>query len=107
MITIGIAEVDITPALGTRMSGLSEDRHATGILDPLFARAMVIDNGTDQLCFVTCDVLSVRRSTVVSARRPDDVDGDGDVDTSDLTTAIVNFTGALSCRLYTSPSPRD
>ncbi len=70
MITIGIAEVDITPPLGTRMSEPAyEDRHATGILDPLFARAMVIDNGTDQLCFVTCDVLSVRRSTVVNARQ--------------------------------------
>ena len=68
MLQIGCAEVDITPPLGIRMSGMWEDRHATEILDPLFARAMVIDNGVTQLCFVTCDVLSVRRSTVLNAR---------------------------------------
>lgn len=69
MLKVGVAEVDITPPLGIRMSGMWEDRHATEILDPLFARAMVIDNGETQLCFVACDVLSVRRSTVVNARQ--------------------------------------
>lgn len=68
MLQIGCAEVDITPPLGVRMSGLFEDRHVSAIHDPLYARAMVIDNGSRQLCFITCDLLSLKRSTVLKAR---------------------------------------
>ena len=68
MLSIGCAEVDVTPALNVRMAGLFEDRHVSAIHDPLYARAMVIDNGSRQLCFVTCDLLSLKRSTVLNAR---------------------------------------
>lgn len=65
---IGLAEVDITPPLGTVMSGFFETRHVRAVHDPLSARAMVLDNGSHPLLFVTCDVLALRRTTVNEAK---------------------------------------
>jgi len=69
MLHVGCAEVDISPPMGVRMTGFWHDRHSTGIHDPIFARAMVLDNGNRQICFATCDVLSIRRSTVLKVRQ--------------------------------------
>jgi len=68
MLKIGFAESDITPPLGTQIVGHFNDIRAEKINDPLFARAMVIDNG-QAFIFVTCDLLSLRRSTVMQARQ--------------------------------------
>jgi len=68
MLKVGFAEVDITPPLGIEMSGHWNIRLATGVRDPLFAHAMVIDDGRVPICLITCDVLSLRRSTVLAAR---------------------------------------
>jgi len=65
---IGLAEVDITPALGTVMSGFFETRRVRALHDPLFARAMVLDNGSHPLMLITCDVLALRRTTVNEAK---------------------------------------
>jgi len=68
MLKVGCSEVDITPPLGVRMAGYFEEHFVEAIRDPLFARAMVIDSGSTQLCFITCDVLSVKTSMVGKAR---------------------------------------
>lgn len=68
MLKIGFAEVDITPPLGIEMSGHWHLRQAKGVRDPLFARAMVIDDDQAPICLITVDVLSLRRSTVRAAR---------------------------------------
>ena len=65
---VGRAEVDITPPSGTRMAGFFHDRHTEVVHDPLFARAMVVDNGEHPLAFVTCDLVSVSLDTVHRAR---------------------------------------
>jgi len=68
MLRVGFAEADITPPLGVDMSGHWNIRQAKGVRDPLFAHAMVIDDGAAPICLVSCDVLSLRRSTVLAAR---------------------------------------
>ncbi len=68
MLQIGFAEVDVTPPNGTEISGHWNLRQSKGVRDPLFAHAMVIDDGCAPICLITCDVLSVRRSTVLAAR---------------------------------------
>ena len=65
---VGFAEVDITPPLGTRMAGFFEDRLVEGVHDPLFCRAMAIDNGEHPLIILTCDLLSLKGATVQSVR---------------------------------------
>ena len=68
MLKVGFAEADVTPPLGISMSGHWHERQATAVRDPLFAHAMVIDDGAAPICLVTCDVLSLKRSTVLRTR---------------------------------------
>jgi hypothetical protein len=65
---VGFAEMDITPPLGIRMAGFFEDRMVEGIHDPLYARAMALDNGEHPLILITCDLLSLRNATAGRVR---------------------------------------
>ncbi len=68
MLHAGLAEIDVTPPLGIALSGSWRIRYADQVRDPLFAHAMVIDDGAAPLCLVTCDVLSLQRGTVLRCR---------------------------------------
>ncbi len=68
MLNVGLSEIDITPPPGIAMSGHWRIRHAESVRDPLFARALVLDDGRAPLCLITCDVLSVQRGTVLRCR---------------------------------------
>ncbi|MEX2015685.1 MAG: neutral/alkaline non-lysosomal ceramidase N-terminal domain-containing protein, partial [Candidatus Hydrogenedentales bacterium] len=55
---VGFAKADVTPPAPMPMWGYG-DRHAalsTGVLDPLYAKAVVIDIGTDKLAIVGLDL---------------------------------------------------
>ncbi len=57
---VGLAEVDITPRLGGRpvyLAGFGHNRIATGVHDPLFARAIVLRHGQRKLALVSIDVV--------------------------------------------------
>jgi hypothetical protein len=64
----GTASVDITPNLGCHMVGYFNDRLATGIHDPLFARAIALRAGDTTLGFVICDVIDVPADVVDAAK---------------------------------------
>ncbi|HHW09572.1 MAG TPA: hypothetical protein GXX29_06325, partial [Firmicutes bacterium] len=54
----GWYQVDITPPLGVWMSGFGlRYKGAEGVLDPLYATAMVFDDGQTQAAIVSCDLL--------------------------------------------------
>jgi hypothetical protein len=56
----GFAEADITPSLDGKpvyMAGFGQDRAATGIHDPLRARALVLRHGDRKLALVSLDVV--------------------------------------------------
>ncbi len=55
----GFAIVDITPPLGIRMSGYFSERLASGIKDPLLAKAMVLRQGDTAAAIVCCDLLGI------------------------------------------------
>lgn len=74
MLRIGFAEQDLTPPLGPRIAGHFADEGVTSIHDPLYARAMAITGGAPPgdektFVFISCDLLSVRRGTVMEVRR--------------------------------------
>ena len=53
----GVAKVDITPPLGTRMWGYFDRvKGATGVLDPLYARVLVLEAGGKSLAYVDLDL---------------------------------------------------
>ncbi len=60
-IKIGIAEMEITPEpkkdRPVYMAGFGHNRTATGILDPLFVRTLVLDDGEKKVALVSLDVI--------------------------------------------------
>jgi neutral ceramidase len=53
----GVARVDITPAEAVPLWGYSDRKEpATGVLDPLYARVLVLEVGSQRLALVTVDL---------------------------------------------------
>jgi neutral ceramidase len=65
---VGAAEIDITPPIGFRMAGYFEERLATGIHDPLKAKALVIEQGKKQIALVFCDLVGLSLHVTTNAR---------------------------------------
>ena len=56
----GTAKVDITPPIGAWLSGYgSRDKPSEGILDPLYAKALILDDGQSKIAIVSADLLWV------------------------------------------------
>ena len=66
---VGAAAVVITPPLGTPLSGYYEPRGSTGVLDDIYCKALVIEQGGTKVAVVACDLLTLPRPTVVAARQ--------------------------------------
>ncbi|MDF2662000.1 MAG: Neutral ceramidase [Paenibacillus sp.] len=59
MLQCGMAELDITPPLGSSMPGYTEERKSEGIRDPLYAKAWVVESGETVLAFIAIDALYI------------------------------------------------
>jgi hypothetical protein len=58
----GAAEVDITPKMGTQIAGdIGRRRPAEILIDPIFAKALVLDDGQRKLCVLSLDLCIVTR----------------------------------------------
>jgi len=65
----GAAQVDITPKMGTQIAGdIGRRRPAEILIDPIFAKALVLDDGVKKLCFLSLDVLAIGREWVEAIR---------------------------------------
>lgn len=69
VLKIGTGASVITPFLDQPMAGYFYPRSAEGVHDDLFAKALVLDDGRDQIVVVACDTVSIARSAVEDARR--------------------------------------
>ncbi len=65
----GAAAVVITPPIGTPLAGYYALRPATGVLDDLYAKALIVEQDGAKAAFVTLDVVTVTRTLAVAARR--------------------------------------
>jgi hypothetical protein len=68
---VGFAEKDITPQLGRRpvyLAGFGHNRQATGVHDPLLARATVLQHEQTRLALVSVDLVGLFRSSVQRVR---------------------------------------
>lgn len=59
---VGIADVDITPRVGTPLAGYSGRGPSTGIHDRLRATAVVFDDGQTRAAIVAVDLLNLREA---------------------------------------------
>ena len=64
----GAARVDITPSLGSRMAGTYQERHVTDVHDPLYAKALLLDDGATKLVLVICDNIGPYPEAYAKAR---------------------------------------
>jgi hypothetical protein len=64
----GSASTNITPPLGTRIPGGFRPRYAENVDDELFAKAVVIDNGTTRIAIVTCDLIAIPERVADAAK---------------------------------------
>ena len=64
----GSATANITPPLGTRIPGGFRPRYAENVDDELFAKAVVIDNGTTRIAIVTCDLIAIPEKVANAAK---------------------------------------
>ena len=66
----GVSIADISPAPGVGLGGYPYfERRNTGVHDPLFASALVLDDGMETIAIVCMDLLFISRERVQSVRR--------------------------------------
>lgn len=63
-VRVGYAESDITPPLGGSMPGYFRDRISTGILDPLRAKILTLNDGKTTLVIVALDLIGLEAAEV-------------------------------------------
>ena len=66
---LGTAAVKITPPLGIPLAGYYSPRGSDGVLEDLYAKVVVLDDGQTQAAMVVCDLITVPRHTVLEARK--------------------------------------
>jgi len=64
----GAAPVDITPPLGVELQGHFEPRVADRVHDPLFAKAIVLDDGERRIAIVIADLIALLAREVEPAK---------------------------------------
>jgi hypothetical protein len=62
-------EADITPPLGGSMPGYFRDRQATGVLDPLKAKVLLLGQGEERVALIACDLIGMGAGLVGRIRR--------------------------------------
>ena len=73
---IGAAAIDITPPVGTALDGYGGRTDVSlGVHDPLYARALFLDDGATQIALVVCDLIGIgsflaERARELIAERP-------------------------------------
>jgi hypothetical protein len=67
---IGVAQTDITPDVGVELSGFARRvQPSTGILDPLYAKCVCLEQGKERLLWIHCDLVGLEREFVTGFRR--------------------------------------
>lgn len=65
---IGFGTADVTPPAGYRMAGNYTEVFATGVNDPLFAKAVYLEQGDVKAALVVCDVCGQARDLTARIR---------------------------------------
>ena len=66
---VGISQIDITPKPGVELSGFAaRTQPSTGVLDPLFAKALYLADGGERVLWIHCDLVGFDREIVLAFR---------------------------------------
>jgi hypothetical protein len=67
-VRLGVAVEDITPPANWRLADSFYDRPSAGVHDPLYAKALVLEQGDRRAAIVVCDLTGVSRDVTDKAR---------------------------------------
>ena len=66
---VGTSQIDITPKPGVELSGFAaRTQPSIGVLDPLFAKAVYLANGSERALWIHCDLVGFAREIVLEFR---------------------------------------
>ena len=69
MLKVGIAKLDVTPPVGARMAGFAGRVFPSlAVHDPLWARAVIFDDGKQRIGLVQMDLIGVWETTAAKVR---------------------------------------
>lgn len=66
---VGAASTNISPPPGAPLAGYYYERPCDGVLDDLYAKAAVFDDGQTKAALVVCDLVTLPRKVVLEARK--------------------------------------
>src|SRR5689334_2647839 len=67
--TLGAAQIDITPNPGIELCGYaSRIQPSIGVLDPLYAGAILLEDGHERLLWIHCDLIAFDQHIVTAFR---------------------------------------
>lgn len=64
MLKAGFSRVDVTPPLGTELTGYFHARISDGVLDPIYLNALALCDGENTALIVTGDFMYIREATL-------------------------------------------
>ena len=64
----GFGQRDMTPPMGHPVSGYFEPRYASGVIDPLYTRAILFDNGEKKSLIIALDVCWINAKNCADVR---------------------------------------
>ena len=68
MLKAGFARVDVTPPLGTELTGYFHARISDGILDPIYLNALAIGSDGNTALIITADFMYMREPSATLYR---------------------------------------
>ena len=68
MLKAGFGRIDVTPPLGSYISGYYDPRYAKGVLDPLLATAVAFDDGERRAVILSVDVIGIGAKAITKVR---------------------------------------
>jgi len=66
---VGAAAVSINPPDGIPLAGYYSERGSAGIVDDIYSKAAILDDGKTKVALIVCDLISLPRHTVSEARK--------------------------------------
>lgn len=69
MLKAGFARMDVTPPLGTNLTGYFEDRISDGILDPIELNALALQLNEEKVLIITGDFMYMNEITITGYRK--------------------------------------
>ena len=96
---VGAARVEITPVIGGPMAGYFKERRSTGILDPLYARALVMETDETRIGIVAVDAVCLKSAVTRAVR-----ENAGPAFSAIMVAATHTHTGPVTRSIFDIPA---